>query len=413
MRKPLAAPAIALVYDQVTTGYGGAEVVLEQLHLLYPTAPLFTTVADTSVAEWAKGWQIRTSFLQTLPSFLRRRHQWQAVLAPIAIETLDLTAFDIIISVTAGAAKGIITRPDQLHVCYLLTPTRYLYEDEVFAAHKVLRLPGIHWLAQRLLSYLRWWDIAAAQRPDRLIAISRLVAARTKKYYHKSVDAIIYPPFRQRTLPQSAASAAESITNLPYMKYDLIISRLVWYKRVDLAIAAALQTQRCLVIVGDGASLTGLLKLSGAVAVLKSANESLPAFFRRARLDKKKILFCRSLNDTETSLLLAHCRSLLMLGQEDFGMTALEAMSFGKPVIIDASSGVAEVLANKKQAVLLPKLTVAAVVDALAKLDTTTISPALLKRTALRYSDSVFRLSFAARITKMWQQQKADYGNNA
>ena len=424
-RSTLKNPRIALVYDHVTTAFGGAEVVLDQLHQLYPSAPLFTTVADVQRAPWARGWKIHTTFLQKLPSFLARRHQWHALIAPIAIESLDVSTFDIIISVTAGAAKGIITRPDQLHICYLLTPTRYLYDDAVFVSHSWLRLPVVRWLATQCFRYLRWWDMAAAHRPDRLIVISKLVGRRTEQTYGCKPDLVLYPPFRpdppdtNQSLTTQNSQPAQNSRSTPASQgtkqdqfpeetqpFDLIISRLVWYKRVELAVATALSAQTRLVIVGDGALFHTLVAQADSKGLSKHSTETVRSFIARAQKTDAIILFCGSVSDEETALLKQNCRSLLMLGIEDFGMTALEALAHGKPVVIDQSSGVAELLQDQKHGFLLQNPDEASLHQAFTALQTHHFSPALLKRTALRYSDSVFRQSFASTVQRMWQEKE-------
>lgn len=396
-------PSIALVYDHVTTRYGGAEVVLEQLHQLYPDAPLFTTVADTASATWAKDWQIRTSFLQHLPRFIRRRHQWQALIAPIAAESLDVTQYDIVISVSAGSAKGVITHPQQLHVCYLLTPTRYLYDDQLYRLHPNLMLPGVHWIVEQIRRYLRWWDVTAAHRPDHLVPISQLVSQRIKKYYVRDANTVIYPPFRSRSADTHALDPLRF-----RQTFDLIISRLVWYKNIEVAIAAALENRTVLVIVGTGPFAKRLQQLAGKGGLIKPTTESLTTFMQRATQLQSSILFCGALSDSETQQLLQNCRSLLMLGQEDFGMTTLEALMMGKPVVVNATSGVAELLTHRKHGLVLPSISIKAVTGALQELDSISFSAALLKQTALRYSDTVFRQSFATTLNQMWQQ-KEDY----
>lgn len=401
-------PRIALVYDHVTTSFGGAEVVLDQLHQLYPEAPLFSTVADVATAHWARGWPLHTSFLQRLPAWLRRRHRWQALLAPIAAESLDLREFDIIISVSAGAGKGVLTRPAQLHICYLLAPTRYLYETSIFDAHRWLRLPGLHWCAVQALTYLRWWDRAAAGRPDLIVAISELVRQRTQSIYHLPVAQVLYPPYRPRTVALRTNTAALSVVK----PYHLVISRLVWYKRVDVAIAAALHFKKRLVVVGAGPLLQTHVHQAGSAGMVRRPGESLSQFAHRAQAAGAQILFCGALPDAETTALLTQAQSLLMLGVEDFGMTALEALSLGKPVIINARAGVAELLSGK-QGFILDDPTPNTVGRALVALDTQTFSPALLKKTALRYSDNVFRRRFAALVRASWEAQKAVYDNHS
>jgi hypothetical protein len=210
---------VALVYDRVNK-FGGAERVLESLHTIWPDAPLFTGVYHSAKASWAKGWDIRPSFLNRLP-LVKDKHEYLAPFMPYAFEAFDFSGFDLVISVTSAEAKGIITKPNQLHLCYLLTPTRYLwshaqhYQGEWL--HRTFRLP--------LLSSLRRWDYFAAKRPDYLIAISRHVSARVRKYYRRQVDRVIYPPVRYRLF-----STHPPTCQPPLPHYYLIVSRLVSYK---------------------------------------------------------------------------------------------------------------------------------------------------------------------------------------
>src|SRR3990172_2765359 len=168
---------IALVYDRVNK-WGGAERVLLALHEMFPKAPLYTSVYDSKNAPWAQVFpKVVTSFLQKLP-FAKSNHEFLAPLMPLAFESFDFSGFDLVISVTSEAAKGIKTRFGTLHVCYCLTPTRYLWSgyDDYFkgSPFKVVTKP--------IINYLRWWDKRAAKRPDVMIAISSEVQNRIKKY---------------------------------------------------------------------------------------------------------------------------------------------------------------------------------------------------------------------------------------
>ena len=166
----------ALVYDRVNK-WGGAERVLLALHEIFPDAPLYTSVYDPVRAPWAKVFpEIKTSFLQKFP-FAKSNHEFFPLLMPLAFESFDFSGFDLVISVTSEAAKGIRTKPQTLHICYLLTPTRYLWShyDQYFA-NPILRV-----MAKPLINYLRKWDKVAASRPDRIISISTEVKSRVKK----------------------------------------------------------------------------------------------------------------------------------------------------------------------------------------------------------------------------------------
>ena len=156
---------VALVYDRVNT-WGGAERVLLALQELFPEAPLYTSVYYPSTAQWANGFSIRASFLQHIP-YVSRRHQLLAMFMPHAFEQFDFDQYDLVISVTSEAAKGIVTKPHTKHICYCLTPTRYLWSGyDTYFSSKIFQ-----WLSQPFVSYLRTWDKAAAQRPDSIISI--------------------------------------------------------------------------------------------------------------------------------------------------------------------------------------------------------------------------------------------------
>jgi glycosyltransferase involved in cell wall biosynthesis len=403
----LTSPSIALIYDNITTDFGGAEVVLSQLHLLYPDAPLFTTVSLDRQLNWLAGITVKTSFLQRLPLFLRRRHQLLAAIAPLAIESLDVSDFDIVISISAGAAKGILTRPDQFHICYLLSPTRYLYHTEPTDAHPFLRIPGIRQLLNLPLRYLRWWDQAAIWRPDHIIAISKLVAERTAAVYRRPVADIIYPPFRARAHAVTG-STDQTVSSQPLQRYFIVISRLVWYKNIQLVIAAALQIKHKLIIAGTGPYRSQLIKAAGQQSAVRQNSQSLGDFLASPAAQQQLILFCGSVSDPEAAKLLHHSRGLVMLGIEDYGMTAMEAVAAGKPVICNAASGVAEVLSGKQHGLLLSNPTPSSVAAAMTNLKSMNFSYHLLKRQALRYSDTVFRQQFAETVTTLWQVHKGD-----
>lgn len=214
----------AIVYDRVNK-WGGAERVLLALNEIYPEAHLFTSVYSAKKASWAKVFpKIETSFLHKL-SIIRERHEFLPFLMPLAFETLDLSDYDLVISVTSEAGKGVLVRPGATHICYLLTPTRYLWSgyDDYF------KNPTLRKVSHRVVKYLRRWDKISAHRPDYLVAISNEVKNRTKKYYgRKSV--VIHSP----------VEFEKFVIHEPVKKgdYFLYVSRLVSYKKADLAIEA-------------------------------------------------------------------------------------------------------------------------------------------------------------------------------
>jgi glycosyltransferase involved in cell wall biosynthesis len=356
---------IAFVYDWLTTQYGGAEQVLLALHEFFPDAPLFTSVYDPRQATWAQEFQVKTSWLQKIPG-LKNNHRLLGLFLPLAFEGLDLSDFDVVISITSFAAKGIITKTDQLHVCYLLTPPRYLYSHQHEYLGKWEKIPILNQIVRWSLNYLRWWDLAAASRPDVIIPISNLVANRVKKYYGRECSPVIYPPV---TLPQPSSQLESRISNLD--NYYLIISRLVSYKKINLAIQACNQLGRNLIIVGDGPEKKSLEKLAS-----------------------KKIKLLGSVPNSQLQNLYNGCVALIMPGEEDFGITGLEALAYGKPVVVYHQSGVAEIIKNRQHGVHLIAQSVNSLIKAIEQLEATKFIKADLMKQAEKFSTYHFQYQF-------------------
>lgn len=320
---------VALVYDRVNK-WGGAERVLLTLHKLFPDAPLYTSVYNPETAPWAKvfdpstpfdkaqskgsGQGVRTSFLQKFP-FSTSFHEFYAILMPIAFESFNFDEFDLVISVTSEAAKGIITKPNTVHICYCLTPTRYLWSgyNDYFAN------PYLRFISKPAVSYLREWDKIAAKRPDIYVAISKEVQRRIKRYYGRE-SVVVYPPI------DTAFSALASSDKLDARRsYFLIVSRLVPYKKIDVAIRAFNKLKLPLKIVGTGSEQNYLNSISGST-----------------------IEFLGNLTDEQMVSYYRGCRALIFPGIEDFGLTILEAQSFGKPVIAFRNGGALETIIEGK-----------------------------------------------------------------
>jgi glycosyltransferase involved in cell wall biosynthesis len=307
---------VALVYDRVNK-WGGAERVLLALHQLFPQAPLFTSVYNREKAPGAKVFEVKTSFLQKFPK-AQTSHELYAPLMPLAFENFDFDDYDLVISVTSEAAKGVITKPTTRHICYCLTPTRYLwsgYKD-------YFKSPLFKLLTKPLVSYLRSWDKIAAQRPDDYIAISTEVQDRIKRYYGRDSE-VIYPPLMmdahdsrsERGSPQTAKNEATE-------DYFLIVSRLTnFYKRVDIAIKACNELQLSLKIVGSGLDKKNLMKMAGPT-----------------------VEFLGNLTDDNLAIYYKKCKALIFPAREDFGLAMVEAQTFGRPVIAFRGGGALDII---------------------------------------------------------------------
>lgn len=370
---------VAIVYDWVTTPHGGAEQVLQALHQLYPQAPLFTLIHQPRRATWSQEFQVHPSWLQRLPG-AQQNHRWWLPLMPLAVESLDLSAYDVVISVSSAMCKGVLTKPNQLHVCYLLTPPRYLYtHTDEYQVGKLF--PGLGWLQRQLLDYLRWWDQAAAWRPDVVIPISQLVAERCQQWYQRPTAAVITPPV---SLPSTVATRPAQLVkqwgpSIP--PFYLCLSRLVSYKRLDLAIRVTREQGIPLVIAGDG-----------------------PARAELAAVADGSCIFLNTVSAAEKAWLLQQTRGLLMPGVEDFGITALEALSYGKPVLVHRQSGVAELLTDGQDSVFLAAENYSAMNEAFVRLQQLAVKPELLLHKAQKYATTEFCRQFDAALSDIWRR---------
>lgn len=363
-------PRIAFVYDRVNTPFGGAEKLLLALHDLYPEAPLYTSVYDEKKAPWAKVFSVRTSFLNKF-SWLKDKHQSIAFLMPLAFESFDFSAFDLIISISSAEGKGIITKPHTKHLCYLLTPPRYLYSHRDFflKTSLIFNLPLIGWLAKKLLDYLTTWDQIAIHRPDLIVPISLLVQKRVQEYYNLKCSDPIYPSLVPAPTNNKALTNPEISADAPL----LIVSRLVPYKHIDLAIRVCEEIEQPLNIVGQG-----------------EKEEYLKDLVTKPHLIK----FYKNLTETKLNKMYDDCQALLMPGEEDFGIVALEALAHHKPVLINASSGASELIEDKKTGLHLKRLDLEGLKTDLLEARKYDFDPAIMSRCLRQNNQETFKKQF-------------------
>jgi glycosyltransferase involved in cell wall biosynthesis len=302
---------IAIVHDQLATagGAGGAERVLAYLLELFPGATLFTTVYNPErMPSHYRTLGIRTSFIQKLP-FAKTRYQLYLPLMPAAIEHLDLSGFELIISCNHSVAKGVIPDPDAVHICLCYSPLRYAWDKyheylkhEKIGALKMLAIPF-------LISYLRLWDRISADRVGHFIAISRYVASRIKRYYGRESQ-VIYPPVDLERFSLESASPGD---------YYVMLGRFVSYKRYDLAIEAFGMLDIKLKIIGGGAESERYKNAAGP-----------------------NIEFLGRLPDDQLKGVIGRARALIFTPDEDYGIVPLEAQACGVPVIAYGHGGALE-----------------------------------------------------------------------
>jgi glycosyltransferase involved in cell wall biosynthesis len=297
---------IALVHDYFVQ-MGGAERVAEAMHDSFPSAPVYTTVAlPKGLPGGLRTADIRTSPMQRLPS-LERRFRHYFMLYPFAVENFDLSEYDLIFSSSSGYAKGVRRRRNAVHVCYCHTPMRWVwrYDDYVaregFGGTVRAALPSLLW-------GLRKWDLRASRQPNYYIANSRLVAQRIKNIYGR--EAFVIPP----PIDVQRFEMANEVGD-----YYLVLSRLMPYKRIDLAIEACKRANRRLIVIGDG-----------------------PDRERLEKLADDRIEFLGRQPDSIVNYYAARCRALLFPGEEDFGMAPLEVNAAGRQVIAFRGGGAVE-----------------------------------------------------------------------
>ncbi len=314
---------IAIVYDWIDK-WGGVERVLLNLHEIFPNAVFYTSYFDREKAEWAKDLNIKTSFLQSFPSMIKKNRILSLPFFPFVFESFNFVGYDLVISITSSFAKSAVTQPGTKHICYLLTPTRYLW------SHKkdYLKNKFISYLIGGYLDYFKNWDKITAQRPDKIISISETVRTRCQKYYGRDSE-VVYPGFdigywrniKDQILKIKTTDKKLKIND----KYYLIVSRLEPYKKIDLAINVFNKLNKKLIIVGKGSRSDELKQLAG-----------------------DNITFLSGLSDAELGDLYSNAQALIMPQEEDFGYIALEAQFFGCPVIAYKKGGAKETIIDGK-----------------------------------------------------------------
>jgi glycosyltransferase involved in cell wall biosynthesis len=346
---------VALVHDWLT-GLRGGERVLEQLCLLHPGADIFTLVhVPGSCGEIIERHRITTSFLDRLP---REHYRRYLPLFPLAIERFDLSAYGLVISTSHAVAKGCRPAPGALHVAYIHTPMRYVWDQ--FEAYFG---PGRAGLATRLAAhlvapFLRSWDVRATDRVHGLIANSNFVAGRIRRYWHREPSAVIYPPVdTSRFVP-----AAEGPDD-----YALIVSALVPYKMVELAVEAFTKLKRPLIVAGDGPSRNALQQLAGP-----------------------SVRFLGSVPHDELPRLYARARFFVLPGEEDFGIAPVEAQAAGRPVLALGRGGALETVVEYETGIFFKEPSVESLIDGIAAIDRLQADPQRIRAHAQRFDVARF-----------------------
>lgn len=347
---------IALAHDYLVQ-CGGAEKVLECFCELFPYAPIYTIVYDKDLMHGTfENKKIITSSLQKIP-FAPTRHRIFPPLMPMAIEQFDFSQYDIVLSDSSAYAKGIITGPETLHICYMHTPMRYAWDD----CHKYTTdfyFPMfIKKMVPFFMNYIRVWDRLSANRPDKIIANSNFIARRIKKYYKRDA-LVINPPI---TLANFHIS--QEVGN-----YFLMVGRFMAYKRFDIAIQAFNKLKLPLKILGRGPEIKRLKKIAGPT-----------------------IEFLGRVSDKELFEYFSHCRAFIFPQEDDFGIVAIEAMASGRPVIAYRGGDIPEHIEEGKTGLFFENQTAEDIIEAVKKFKDSDYDPNYIRAKALKFDKQIFK----------------------
>lgn len=364
---------IALVHDHLCQE-GGAERVLKVFQEIWPEAPTYTLVYDVErLGPQFAGRTIIPSYLQRLPG-ARKHPQWYLPLMPTATESYDLRTYDVVLSSCSAFAKGVITRSHTMHICYCHTPTRYLWSD----THQYVEdLPYPRFVKsriRRLLTKLRTWDQVAALRVDRYVANSRNVAERIAKYYRRESD-VVYPPVDLRHF---------AAVQRPLGDYFLTGGRLVPYKRFDLVVSAFNRLGIPLKVFGEGPTLAAL-----------------------RRLAKPNVEFLGKIETSALAEVYAGCRAFIQPQIEDFGITAIEAMATGRPVIAFAAGGAVETVTPGVNGVLFDDQSWECLADTVIRFRPESFSSDVIRQGVGQFGVEPFKEKMRSIVQQAWQTFQA------
>lgn len=346
---------VALVHDYLVQD-GGAERVLLALHELFPAAPIFTLFHDKKTTHPGLiDADIRPSSLNTRP-FAPARYQWYLPFMPQAVESLDLSDFNLVISNSSSFGKGVIASPHALHIGYCHTPTRFLWQERHGYVNELPQPKLVKWVLPHFLHRLRQWDRLAAERPDILITNSQISRSRIKRYYQRDAH-VIYPPVDVEKIPLSHERGEAWLAG----------GRLVAYKRFDLIVRAFTKLGIPLNIFGDGPELSRLQSMAGP-----------------------RIKFLGRVDEPTKFDLYKHCHGFIHPQVEDFGITAVEAMAAGKPVIAYKHGGAQETVIHGQTGIHLDVQCWQDIAETVRRFDEYSFDPTIIRTHAERFSHQRF-----------------------
>jgi len=362
---------IALVHDYLVQ-YGGAERVLECFTEIFPYAPIYTMVYDEKLMHGIfSDKRMHTSFLQHFP-FARTRHRLFPPLMPAAIEQFDFSPYAVVLSDSSSYAKGIITGPDTLHICYMHTPMRYAWDDCQKYTQDFYFPDFIKRMVPFAMNYIRLWDRVSADRPDLLIANANFIAKRITKYY-KRESVVINPPIAVNDFSVKAT----------HEDYFLIVSRLMRYKRHDIVIEAFNKLNLPLKIIGRGPEFNRLKKMAGPTIEFlgRVPDEELPEYY-------------------------AKCKAFIFPQEEDFGIVAIEAMASGRPLIAFRGGDIVEHMEEGKTGIFFDKQSADSIIKAIGKFKTMSFDPEYIRSKSLKFDREIFKQKIKAFVENALEEHK-------
>lgn len=364
---------LALVHDWLNQ-LGGAEDVLAQLVAMYPNSPIYTSIyAPDLMPSFYRQWDIRTLWIDRLPA-IHRHHQPYLPLYPLAWGNLDLSAYDVVLSNKSGFCHGFRHGKDTLHICYCLAPTRYVWQLESYMAREGFGR-WVEFGLRPLIASLRRWDYRAAQRVHHFIAISSEIRDRIQRYYGRD-SIIIYPPVDTSRFQPLSSQAVDD--------YFLIVSRLIPYKRIDLAVQAATRLGVPLKIGGRGRDMERLRAMAGPT-----------------------VEFLGYIPDEALPELMAKCRAFIFPGLEDFGIAPVQAQAAGRPVIAYRGGGALDTVIPGVTGEFFSEMTVDSLAQVMSQFDADRYMPQRIRQHALRFDTRQFEQHLSAFIQSAWQAHQS------
>lgn len=355
---------VGLVHDYLTQ-YGGAERVLDEFKLAFPDAPVFVAVADLErMPPRYRAWDIRTTWLQRVP-WLRHDPRKLLPLLPTAFETFDFTGFDVLLASSSGFCHGTLTGEKTCKITYCHSPPRFIWDFAGYARREALSR-GVQAALRPMLKGLRQWDIASASRTDFWLASSHAVQQRIAKHYRRS-STVLHPPVDIGRFDPAP----------DHDGYFLMLMRLVGWKRPEIVVEACNRLGARLVVAGDGRELAGLRRLAGPT-----------------------IEFVGRVDDVQMRRLYAGCKAFILPAEEDFGITPLEAMASGKPVIAYRGGGALETVVPGVTGEFFDEQTADSLARTLAAFDPARFATAGIRRHAERFDSPLFRRRLQAFVER-------------